>query len=217
MEQWSFQNKMKLDIIKLDGSKVSDFTADKSVFGIKPNLGVVRQAVLAELTNMRQGTHATKNRALVNGGGRKPWKQKGRGVARAGTIRSPLWKGGGAIFGPEPHAYNHKLPKKLSQLARRSILSSKASEGNLVIVEDFELDSHKTADFVRVLAALELQNKKVTLLVTGLANNLDKAVRNLKNVYLVDSKKVSTYDLIDCEVLVIDKDSVSILTEILSD
>lgn len=217
MEQWSFQNKMKLDIIKLDGSKVSDFTADKSVFGIKPNLGVVRQAVLAELTNMRQGTHATKNRALVNGGGRKPWKQKGRGVARAGTIRSPLWKGGGAIFGPEPHAYNHKLPKKLSQLARRSILSSKASEGNLVIVEDFELDSHKTADFVRVLAALELQNKKVTLLVTGLANNLDKAVRNLKNVYLVDAKKVSTYDLIDCEVLVIEKASVSILTEILSD
>ena len=217
MEQWSFQNKMKLDIIKLDGSKVSDFTADKSVFGIKPNLGVVRQAVLAELTNMRQGTHATKNRALVNGGGRKPWKQKGRGVARAGTIRSPLWKGGGAIFGPEPHAYNHKLPKKLSQLARRSILSSKASEGNLVIVEDFELDSHKTAGFVRVLAALELQNKKVTLLVSGLADNLDKAVRNLKNVYLVDSKKVSTYDLIDCEVLVIDKDSVSILTEILSD
>ena len=217
MEQWSFQNKMKLDIIKLDGSKVSDFTADKSVFGIKPNLGVVRQAVLAELTNMRQGTHATKNRALVNGGGRKPWKQKGRGVARAGTIRSPLWKGGGAIFGPEPHAYNHKLPKKLSQLARRSILSSKASEGNLVIVEDFELDSHKTADFVRVLGALELQNKKVTLLVTGLADNLDKAVRNLKNVYLVDAKKVSTYDLIDCEVLVIDKDSVLILTEILCD
>ena len=217
MEQWSFQNKMKLDIIKLDGSKVSDFTADKSVFGIKPNLGVVRQAVLAELTNMRQGTHATKNRALVNGGGRKPWKQKGRGVARAGTIRSPLWKGGGAIFGPEPHAYNHKLPKKLSQLARRSILSSKASEGNLVIVEDFELDSHKTADFVRILVALELQNKKVTLLVTGLADNLDKAVRNLKNVYLVDAKKVSTYDLIDCEVLVIEKASVSILTEILSD
>jgi len=208
---------MKLDIIKLDGSKVSDFTADKYVFGIKPNLGVVRQAVLAELTNMRQGTHATKNRALVNGGGRKPWKQKGRGVARAGTIRSPLWKGGGAIFGPEPHAYNHKLPKKLSQLARRSILSSKASEGNLVIVEDFELDSHKTADFVRVLTALELQNKKVTLLVTGLADNLDKAVRNLKNVYLVDAKKVSTYDLIDCEVLVIEKASVSILTEILSD
>ena len=89
---------MRFDIIKLDGSKVSDFVADKSVFGIKPNLGVVRQAVLAELTNMRQGTHATKNRALVNGGGRKPWKQKGRGVARAGTIRSPLWKGGGAIF-----------------------------------------------------------------------------------------------------------------------
>ena len=217
MERWLFQNKMKLDVIKLDGSKVSDFGVDKSVFGIKPNLAVVRQAILAELTNMRQGTHATKNRALVNGGGRKPWKQKGRGVARAGTIRSPLWKGGGTIFGPEPHAYIHKLPKKISQLARRSILSSKVSEGNLVIVEGFKLDSHKTADFVRVLVALQLQNKKVTLLVTGLDDNLDKAVRNLKNVYLVDVKKVSTYDLIDCEVLVIDKDSISILTDILCD
>ena len=217
MERWLFQNKMKLDVIKLDGSKVSDFGVDKSVFGIKPNLAVVRQAILAELTNMRQGTHATKNRALVNGGGRKPWKQKGRGVARAGTIRSPLWKGGGAIFGPEPHAYIHKLPKKISQLARRSILSSKVSEGNLVIVEGFKLDSHKTADFVRVLVALQLQNKKVTLLVTRLDDNLDKAVRNLKNVYLVDVKKVSTYDLIDCEVVVIDKDSISILTDILCD
>ena len=100
---------MKLNIHNLSGKKVSDFDLDKSVFGIEPNHGVVRQAILSELTNMRQGTHASKNRALVRGGGKKPFKQKGRGGARAGTIRSPLWKGGGTIFGPEPHSYNHKL------------------------------------------------------------------------------------------------------------
>ena len=105
---------MKLDIINLKVSKVSNITANANVFGVDPNNGVVRQAVLSEMTNMRQGTHSSKNRANVKGGGKKPWKQKGRGVARAGTIRSPLWKGGGTVFGPEPHSYNHKLPKKIS-------------------------------------------------------------------------------------------------------
>ena len=103
---------MKLNVLKLDGSKPSQIKADESVFGIKPNEPVIRQAVLAELTNLRQGTHSTKNRASVAGGGRKPWRQKGRGVARAGTIRSPLWRGGGRVFGPEPHSYNKKLSKK---------------------------------------------------------------------------------------------------------
>jgi len=207
---------MKLDVIKLDGSKAGNIAADKTVFGIEPNEAVVRQAVLAELTNMRQGTHASKNRSAVRGGGKKPWKQKGRGVARAGTIRSPLWKGGGTIFGPEPHSYNHKLPKKLSRLARRSVLSNKAAEGKLIIVDEFALASHKTADFVSVLKKLDLQNTKITILVTGVDDNLDKATRNLSNVYLVDAAKVSTYDLIDCETLVIDKASMAVLTEILA-
>tara|TARA_B100000029_G_scaffold515114_1_gene620660 strand:+ start:990 stop:1616 length:627 start_codon:yes stop_codon:yes gene_type:complete len=207
---------MKLDVIKLDGSKAGNIAADKTVFGIEPNEAVVRQAVLAELTNMRQGTHASKNRSAVRGGGKKPWKQKGRGVARAGTIRSPLWKGGGTIFGPEPHSYNHKLPKKLSRLARRSVLSNKAAEGKLIIIDEFALASHKTADFVSVLKKLDLQNTKITILVTGVDDNLDKATRNLSNVYLVDAAKVSTYDLIDCETLVIDKASMAVLTEILA-
>jgi large subunit ribosomal protein L4 len=207
---------MKLDVIKLDGSKAGNIAADKTVFGIEPNEAVVRQAVLAELTNMRQGTHASKNRSAVRGGGKKPWKQKGRGVARAGTIRSPLWKGGGTIFGPEPHSYNHKLPKKLSRLARRSVLSNKAAEGKLIIIDEFALASHKTADFVSVLKKLDIQNTKITILVTGVDDNLDKATRNLSNVYLVDAAKVSTYDLIDCETLVIDKASMAVLTEILA-
>ena len=207
---------MKLDVLKIDGSKAGNITADKTVFGIEPNAAVVRQAVLAEMTNMRQGTHASKNRAQVRGGGKKPFKQKGRGMARAGTIRSPLWKGGGTVFGPEPHGYNHKLPKKVSRLARRSVLSNKAVEGKLVVVDDFTLTSHKTSDFISVLTKLDLQNKKVTLLVTGMDENLDKASRNLKDVYLVDAAKVSTYDIIDCDTLVMDKASMTVLTDMLA-
>lgn len=207
---------MKLDVIKIDGSKAGNITADQTVFGIEPNAAVVRQAVLAEMTNMRQGTHATKNRAQVRGGGKKPFKQKGRGMARAGTIRSPLWKGGGTVFGPEPHGYNHKLPKKVSRLARRSVLSNKAAEGKLVVVDDFTLTSHKTSDFISVLTKLDLQNTKVTLLVTGMDENLDKASRNLQDVYLVEAAKVSTYDIIDCDTLVIDRASITVLTDILA-
>ena len=207
---------MKLDVLKIDGSKAGNISADKTVFGIEPNAAVVRQAVLAEMTNMRQGTHATKNRAKVRGGGKKPFKQKGRGVARAGTIRSPLWKGGGTVFGPEPHGYNHKLPKKVSRLARRSVLSNKAAEGKLVVVDDFTLTSHRTSDFISVLTKLDLQNKKITLLVTGMDENLDKASRNLRDVYLVDAAKVSTYDIIDCDTLVVDKASMTVLTDILA-
>ena len=207
---------MKFDIVNLKGSKVSDLNADSNVFGIKPSIGAIRQAVLSEMTNMRQGTHSTKNRSNVKGGGKKPWKQKGRGVARAGTIRSPLWKGGGTVFGPEPHDYNHKLPKRLSKLARCSILSTKASEGNILVVEDFTIGSHKTSEFVGIIESLNLKNKKLTVLISEYNENLDKSVRNLKNVYLIDAKKASSYDLIDCDVLLIDKVSIEILTGMLS-
>jgi len=209
---------MKFDVIDIKGKKVSDITADENVFGISPNKAAIRQAILSEMNNMRQGTHSSKNRAQVNGGGKKPRKQKGSGMARAGTIRSPLWKGGGTVFGPEPHSYNHKLPKKLSKLARKSVLSSKVADGSVVVIDSFSMDSHKTSKFVSILKSLKLQEKKLTLLVSEQGNdNLDMSVRNLYNVYLVDSRKASTYDLIDCDVLVIERDCVTILAEMLRD
>lgn len=207
---------MKLNVIDLKGSVVEEIEASKDLFSIVPNDSVVRQAILAELTNLRQGTHATKNRALVNGGGRKPWKQKGRGVARAGTIRSPLWKGGGTIFGPESHPYNHKLSKKMSLLSRKSVLSSKVNDNNLIIVDNFSLESHKTSQFFSILKSLKLERKKITLLITGKNNNLEKAIMNLSNVYMVNAKNVSTYELVDCDVLLVDKNSFEVLTKILS-
>ena len=207
---------MKLNIIDLNGSEVGELMADKSVFGVIPNLSVVRQAILAEMNNMRQGTHSSKNRALVNGGGKKPWKQKGRGVARAGTIRSPLWKGGGTVFGPKPHSYNHKISKKISRLARCSILSSKVEMGNFIVVNNFSIESNKTSDFVKILRSLELQNKKITILTSGGNENLDKASRNLKNVYIVNAENVSSYELVDCEIIIIDRKNFETLTTILS-
>ena len=209
---------MKLNIKDINGKSVGDVAVNKDVFGIEPNLPVVRQAILSELNNMRQGTHSAKNRAMVNGGGKKPWKQKGRGVARAGTIRSPLWKGGGTVFGPEPHSYNHKLSKKLSRLARKSVLSSKVSDGSLLVIDNFKLEDHKTSSFFTILKKLNLADKKLTILIADNGNrNLDMASRNLRNVNLVNSKNASTYDLIDCEVLIIDQDSVLMFSDSLKD
>ena len=206
---------MKLNILKLDGSKSSQIKADESVFGIKPNEPVIHQAVLAELTNLRQGTHATKNRASVAGGGRKPWRQKGRGVARAGTIRSPLWRGGGRVFGPEPHSYNKKLSKRLSKLARKSVLSSKIANNAIVIVEKFQIDSHKTSNFVSLLKNLGLHKKKLTVLISDFNKNIEWSTQNLRYVYIVNASKASTYDLLDCEILLMDKDSLLVLTTML--
>ena len=119
---------MKIDVHNISGKIVETIKLDKKIFNVELNSSVVRQAALSELSNLRQGTHSSKNRSAVRGGGKKPWKQKGRGVARAGTIRSPLWKGGGVVFGPEPHKYNKKLPKKMSNLARKSVLSKKLQD-----------------------------------------------------------------------------------------
>ena len=207
---------MKLELTKINGSKGPSVTVEDAVFAITPNKPVVRQAVLAELNNMRQGTHASKNRALVRGGGRKPFKQKGTGSARAGTTRSPIWRGGGTVFGPEPNAYSHKVSKKVGKLARKSVLADKASNGQLMLVDELKIDSHKTADFVKILNTLGLQDKKITILSSGKDRNLELASQNLHKVYLVDAKSVSTYDLIDCEIVLLDKAGLAILTGILA-
>ena len=204
---------MKFNILKQDGTKGSSITVDDSVFAIEPNNGVVHQAVVTELANGRQGTHSAKNRSEVRGGGKKPWKQKGRGVARAGTIRSPIWKGGGVVFGPEPHKYNKKISKKMRQLARRSVLSSKAKNGEIIILEDISISAPKTKDFAELLKKLNLSGRKITILVAGYSDDLFLAVRNIPNIYLVEATSASTYDLLDCESLLFDKAGLSLINK----
>lgn len=204
---------MKFNITKEDGSKGSSINVDDSVFGIEPNNSVVHQAVVAELANGRQGTHSTKNRSEVRGGGRKPFKQKGRGVARAGSTRSPIWKGGGTVFGPEPHEYDKKISKKMRKIARRSVLSSKANNGEIIVLENITVKTPKTNDFAKFLDKLNLLGKKITILVAAYSDDLFLAARNIPNIYLVEATSASTYDLLDCESLLFDKAGLSLINK----
>lgn len=206
---------MKLNTIDLEGKKSGNVEISDKVFKIKPNNAVIRQAVLAELTNMRQGTHSSKNRSNVRGGGKKPWKQKGRGTARAGTNRSPLWRGGGIVFGPSPHSYSHKVSKKVSRLARKSLLSFKVADKSITVLDSFQINSNKTSDLVRTLTKLGLENKKITVVIKSSNNNFDLASRNLQYLYIVSSQSISAYDLIDCEHIIFDKESINDLNKIL--
>ena len=204
---------MKLNILNNDGSEGKAVTVDKSVFGIKPNESVIHQAVITELANERQGTHASKNRSKVRGGDKKPWKQKGRGVARAGTIRSPIWRGGGTVFGPQPHDYKTKISKKMKRLARRSVLSFRADNGDILVVDEISISSSKTKEFIEFLKILNISGKKVTILVASLSENLFLSSRNVPNIYLVEATSASTYDLLDCEKLLFDKAGLALLNK----
>ena len=206
---------MNLKLKNLQGKNLGEFAVPSSFLDHEVNSAVVRQAVLAEMVNLRQGTHSSKNRSAVKGGGKKPWKQKGRGAARAGTIRSPLWKGGGVVFGPNPHGYKHKLSKSMSLSARRSLIINKMKNDKLIVVENFILESGKTSNLSACFTLLGLEGKKITLLVSSFNENLNRAVNNLSNVYLINVKYASVYELIDCEYIVIDQDGLNIFIEML--
>jgi large subunit ribosomal protein L4 len=197
---------MKLDVYKIDGSKSGEtITLDENIFGIEPNNHVLYLTIKAHLANKRQGTHKAKERNEVRGGGRKPWKQKGRGTARAGTTRSPLWVGGGTIFGPKPRDYSQSINKKVKKLARKSALSSKAKAEQIVVVEDFNFENPKTKEFASVIKSLNLEGKKILLLTSENLENVYKSGRNISKVNILEASNASTYDLVNNQVLVLQK------------
>jgi large subunit ribosomal protein L4 len=207
---------MKIEVHNSSGKVVDSIDIDNNIFDVELNPSVIRQAVLAELTNLRQGTHSTKNRSAVRGGGKKPFKQKGRGVARAGTIRSPLWKGGGVVFGPEPHGYSHKMPKKMSKLARKSVISKRLKDGEVMVLDTIDIESKKTSNFISFLKDMKVNQKKTLILVNSFQENLVLASRNIRNVFIENARSVSVYDLLDSEIILIDKVGVKILSEVLA-
>jgi len=208
---------MKLDIYKNDGSKSGEtITLDKNIFGIEPNDHVIYLSVKAHLANKRQGTHKAKERSEVRGGGRKPFKQKGRGGARAGTIRSPLWVGGGTIFGPKPRNYSQSINKKVKKLARKSALSYKAKSNQIVIVEDFDYEKPKTKDFTAMLKALKINGKKTLLLTSGSLVNVYKSGRNINKVNVLEATIASPYDILNTQVLLIQKSAIEKIVNILN-
>ncbi len=207
---------VKVDVFAIDGTKAAEsIELPASIFEIAPNDHAIYLAVKAQMTNTRRGTAATKNRALVTGGGKKPWRQKGRGTARAGSIRSPLWKGGGTIFGPQPHPYIMKVNKKVKRLARKSALSYRAKDGAVVVVEDFGIDSGKTRDMFGILKNLNLNEKKVLLLVPKSDEKLWLASRNIYKLNVREAQNASTYDLLNNDVILIQKSAVGKLQEVL--
>ncbi|MCX8105536.1 MAG: 50S ribosomal protein L4 [Ignavibacterium album] len=208
---------MTVDVLKIDGSKSGEkIELSENIFAIEPNDHAIYLDVKAYLANQRQGTHKAKERGEVRGGGKKPWKQKGRGGARAGTIRSPLWVGGGTIFGPRPRDYRQDLPKKVKQLARKSALSYKVKDEQLIVVEDFTFDKPKTKDFVNVLNSLKLSGKKVLLLTGDYKPEVYKSGRNIPKVQILEAANATTYDLLNNQVLVMQKSAVNVIENILS-
>ena len=208
---------MTLDIYKTDGSKSGKkIKLDNGIFGIEPNDHALYLSVKVYLANQRQGTHKTKERSEVRGGGRKPWRQKGRGTARAGTSRSPLWIGGGTIFGPRPRNYRQDLRKKVKRLARKSALSYKVKDKQLMVVEDFTFEKPKTKDFIKILQALDADGKKV-LLLTGETNEVVyKSGRNVNKVNILEASKASTYDIVNNQLLILQKSAVGAIEKTFS-
>lgn len=197
---------VELAVYNLDGTEAGEkVTFKDAAFEVEPHDHAIYLAVKAEMTNARQGTHSTKTRAEVRGGGRKPWKQKGRGTARAGSRRSPIWVGGGRAFGPKPKYYQMKINKKVKSLARRSALAYKYQQDAIKVVEDFKLPDARAKTIREMLKAFDLENKKITLLATDVDENLYLATRNFYNILLVEAERASTYDILDCDILLVDR------------
>ncbi len=205
---------MQLEVLKIDGSKTGE-TVDLSpaIFEIQPNDQAIYQAVTAYLANARQGTHKTKTRAEVRGGGKKPWKQKHTGRARSGSIRNPVWVGGGTIFGPQPHTYEKKVNDKVKVLAKKSALSYKAKDSGVVIVEDFTLDESKTRRMVEMLNSLGLKGKKVLMLLPKGDRNVFLATRNMPKVFVNDAIGASVYEILNNDVVLFQKSALTALQD----
>jgi len=203
---------MQIDVYKKDGSLSGEkITLAPEIFEIEPNDHAIYQAVITHLANKRQGTHKTKTYGEVSGSGKKLWKQKHTGRARIGAARSPLWKGGGTIFGPKPHSYATKLPKGIKQLARKSALSYKAKDAAMKIVEDFTFEKPKTKEMTTILKALELNGKKTLLLVSKTDENVWKAGRNVARLNIIEASKASTYEILNNQVLLVQKSAIAAL------
>lgn len=204
----------KVALYNQTGAQVGEIELADSVFGIEPNNHVLHDAVLMQQASMRQGTHDTKGRSEVRGGGRKPWKQKGTGRARQGSIRSPQWVGGGTVFGPTPRSYAYKLPKKVRRLAIKSALSSKVQSNEIVVLEGLQFDAPKTKDMLQVLKGLNAENK--ALVVTGeFAENVALSARNIPGVKFVTAEGINVLDVLKHDKLVITKDAVAKVEEVL--
>ena len=203
----------KVSVYNVEGKKVSDIELNEAIFGIEPNEAVVHSVLVNYLANQRQGTQSTKTRAEVRGGGRKPWRQKGTGRARQGSIRAPQWIKGGIALGPKPRSYTYKVNKKERQLAIRSLLSSKVLENGLTVVEKLEMKEAKTKEMVKTLSNLKVEGKTL-IIVADKNENVYLSSRNIEGVKAITLNMINVYDLLQYNKLVLPLDTVKKLEEV---
>ena len=203
----------KIDVYSVEGKKVSSIELKEEIFGIEPNENIVHSALVNYLANQRQGTQSTKTRAEVRGGGRKPWRQKGTGRARQGSIRAPQWIKGGIALGPKPRSYSYRMNKKEKQLAIKSLLSSKVLENTLVVVDKFDFKEIKTKQMVNALANLKVEGKALVVLAEK-NENVQKSARNIEGVRTSSVNTINVYDLLKYKNLVLTVDTVKKIEEV---
>ena len=203
----------KVDVYNMQGKKVSDVELSEAVFGIEPNENVVHSALVNYLANQRQGTQSTKTRAEVRGGGRKPWRQKGTGRARQGSIRAPQWIKGGIALGPKPRSYSYRINKKEKQLAIKSLLSAKVLDNELTVVDKLEVKDAKTKVMAKALADLKVEGKALIILADK-NENVSRSSRNIEGVKTIELNTINVFDLLNCNKLVLPLDTVKKLEEV---
>ncbi|MDB5085286.1 MAG: ribosomal protein [Bacilli bacterium] len=204
----------KVPVYNTEGNQVGELELSETIFGVHPNETVLHSAVVSYLANRRAGTHDVKNRSEVRGGGRKPYKQKGTGRARQGSIRAPQWVGGGTVFGPTPRSYAFKLPKKVRRLALKSALSTKVISGSLLVLDSLSFAAPKTKDMIQVLANLKLNGKKALVIGSASSENVQLSAHNIPGVKYVPATDINVYDLLNHDHLVITKDAVARVEEV---
>ena len=205
----------KVELLNLKGEKVKDINLNENVFGIEPNKNVLYDAIILTRASLRQGTHSTKNRSEVSGGGRKPWRQKGTGRARQGSIRAVQWVGGGRYGTPVPRDYSKKQNRKERRLAIKSALAEKAEEKAIMVLENLNLTTPKTKDMKALLETLKIADKKVLLVVKEFDDNMILASRNLQNVVLISADEINVLDVVGTDVLVFTQDALNAVEEVL--
>ncbi|WP_301109409.1 50S ribosomal protein L4 [Sporosarcina sp.] len=204
----------KVSVVSQTGSAVGDIELNDAIFGIEPNDAVLFEAIIQQQASLRQGNHKVKTRAEVAGGGRKPWRQKGTGRARQGSIRSPQWRGGGIVFGPSPRSYSYKMPKKVRRLALLSALSTKVRDEELIVVDNLAFDAPKTKGFVKVLEDLSI-TKKALFVTADLEESVALSARNIPGISVVTANGINVLDLVGHDQLVMTKAAIEKVEEVL--
>ena len=205
----------KVELLNLKGEKVKDINLNEEIFGITPNNAVLNDAIILSMASLRQGTHKTKNRSEVSGGGRKPWRQKGTGHARQGSIRAVQWVGGGRYGTPVPRDYSKKQNRKERQLAIRTALTEKVEGKELIVLDKMSVATPKTSEMIGILKTLKLEDKKVLLVVKEFDENLILATRNIQNLVLILADEINVLDIVGTDVMVATEDAIKYIEEVL--